>query len=434
VLGVGQPTSNAIMKNKITDKNKSFLVAARVTMANRRKKHRKSRRSYTYRRPALPTILEQPQEELLAALELQNSPRSKRNRWNHSDVVADDEVAGGEDANQASSSSPSSSSPKSVFCLKFVGKLVDVSNLVSPDLKQQCDNDTSGREQEAMCSSSSFAAEVENDSTTSCEQQRTHALLCDIYPTLRNVEDIAELDVDKVLQDCIVMRNNSKSSRSSDSSNSAVERSSIRTSTNNRYLLQQQQVPPMTTSSRGSPRRSSDWGTTPNFTGFSSSSSSRRSDVYQDEPQIESLRHSASTAATNTNRAHQSLFSFSSSSSSSSSPLPLPARVESIEIGPGCSKTLRGADETTRAVKFGFIEHQDCLSCSVPLVYVADAEYVLCPKCRVISPVLSCFGMSTGSCHAFDVNPCKQRPLNFWGSAAGGVGLGLLAGSLPRVG
>jgi hypothetical protein len=91
--------------------------------------------------------------------------------------------------------------------------------------------------------------------------------------------------------------------------------------------------------------------------------------------------------------------------------LPAPDGQIEVEISPGVFALLRGSEETWRAIQVGHFETVVCVCCCNILQYIADAEYVLCPECRVVSPV---------------VNHYRER------SASGqrirrGVGLGLLA-------
>jgi hypothetical protein len=48
---------------------------------------------------------------------------------------------------------------------------------------------------------------------------------------------------------------------------------------------------------------------------------------------------------------------------------------------------LRGADETWNAIMNGGYIPAPCLSCGLDLLCVIDAEYILCPECRVVGPV-----------------------------------------------
>jgi hypothetical protein len=74
-----------------------------------------------------------------------------------------------------------------------------------------------------------------------------------------------------------------------------------------------------------------------------------------------------------------------------------PAQVEQnqfplqVEIAPGVFASVRGANETWAAVEEGNVEHSECICCSMRLVCIADAEYVLCPECRVVIPMSGLF-------------------------------------------
>jgi hypothetical protein len=59
-----------------------------------------------------------------------------------------------------------------------------------------------------------------------------------------------------------------------------------------------------------------------------------------------------------------------------------------IEISPNVWMQLRGADETWEAVQVGGYAPAMCLSCNLDLLAIVDAEYVLCPSCRVVSPIM----------------------------------------------
>jgi hypothetical protein len=78
-----------------------------------------------------------------------------------------------------------------------------------------------------------------------------------------------------------------------------------------------------------------------------------------------------------------------------------------IEISPGLVATIRGAEETKQAIARNFVIYPDCMSCNMNLTCIADADYVICPDCKVISP------SGSNIAHSNDMD---------WG---GGVGLGL---------
>ncbi len=89
-----------------------------------------------------------------------------------------------------------------------------------------------------------------------------------------------------------------------------------------------------------------------------------------------------------------------------------PARTNlQIEISPGVFVRLRGSEETWSAIQSGNSTHATCYSCELSLLCIADAEYVICPACRVVSP------LSTGS-YGQPSNPA---------CTTGGVGLGMQA-------
>lgn len=60
-----------------------------------------------------------------------------------------------------------------------------------------------------------------------------------------------------------------------------------------------------------------------------------------------------------------------------------------LEISPGIFATVRGANETWAAVEDGNVKHSDCICCAIRLICIADAEYALCPECRVVFPLSS---------------------------------------------
>jgi hypothetical protein len=67
--------------------------------------------------------------------------------------------------------------------------------------------------------------------------------------------------------------------------------------------------------------------------------------------------------------------------------LPAPDGQIEVEISPGVFALLRGAEETWRAIQTGNFETVVCVCCCSRMQCIADAEYVLCPECRVVSPV-----------------------------------------------
>jgi hypothetical protein len=76
------------------------------------------------------------------------------------------------------------------------------------------------------------------------------------------------------------------------------------------------------------------------------------------------------------------------SSAKSSSPAVMATRkkeVVHIEIFPGNSQILRGAEETMQALEQNFVTPCKCISCTVEHLCIADAAFVICPTCRCVS-------------------------------------------------
>jgi hypothetical protein len=65
-------------------------------------------------------------------------------------------------------------------------------------------------------------------------------------------------------------------------------------------------------------------------------------------------------------------------------PPPLPSQ-SSIEISPGVQVRLRGADETWKAIEHDYYMPSECICCESTIFCIQDADYVLCPDCRVVS-------------------------------------------------
>ena len=56
-----------------------------------------------------------------------------------------------------------------------------------------------------------------------------------------------------------------------------------------------------------------------------------------------------------------------------------------VEIAPGVRARLRGCKETFECIERDFYTACSCVNCSEQLFGIADAEYVICPLCRVVS-------------------------------------------------
>jgi hypothetical protein len=103
-------------------------------------------------------------------------------------------------------------------------------------------------------------------------------------------------------------------------------------------------------------------------------------------------------------------------------------RYPTIEITPGVYERLRGSEETVRAIERGHITICDCLICNSCLVTIGDAEFVLCPDCKVVSPiVLSDNDSSHEHTKRHYGRECEEPAVR------GGVGLGVHAASCGMV-
>lgn len=69
------------------------------------------------------------------------------------------------------------------------------------------------------------------------------------------------------------------------------------------------------------------------------------------------------------------------------SALPRQESFKSIEVTPGQFMKLRGSEETWRAVCNDFYMPGECQVCNNTIFCIQDADYVLCPTCRVVSPM-----------------------------------------------
>jgi hypothetical protein len=81
-----------------------------------------------------------------------------------------------------------------------------------------------------------------------------------------------------------------------------------------------------------------------------------------------------------------------------------------IEVAPGNFLRLRGAEETWHAIQNDFYSPCICLCCEETLFCIENASYVLCPACRVVSPLEQCHD----------------------GESEGGVGLGFTMENLAK--
>lgn len=58
-----------------------------------------------------------------------------------------------------------------------------------------------------------------------------------------------------------------------------------------------------------------------------------------------------------------------------------------IEVAPGVYKELRGSKETIHAVEQGYAVTTSCFCCGDKLKCLPDVEMIICPDCRIVSPL-----------------------------------------------
>jgi hypothetical protein len=63
-----------------------------------------------------------------------------------------------------------------------------------------------------------------------------------------------------------------------------------------------------------------------------------------------------------------------------------------VQISPGEYMPLRGAQETWEAINNGSSRIVDCVGCQSVLQCVSDCQLVICPDCKLVSPVSLCSG------------------------------------------
>jgi hypothetical protein len=60
---------------------------------------------------------------------------------------------------------------------------------------------------------------------------------------------------------------------------------------------------------------------------------------------------------------------------------------KTIQVAPGVCIKFRGADETWSCIERDFYMPTMCISCMQELCCIQDADYVICPSCRTVSPM-----------------------------------------------
>jgi hypothetical protein len=130
-------------------------------------------------------------------------------------------------------------------------------------------------------------------------------------------------------------------------------------------------VPFLTESDESSQGSGDDWWTDPSV--YSSSSDRKRapiSDLSRSSMPLPSPRYSPSPRLKQQPQQKQQ------------QPQPSPSM---IEISPGVHVRLRGADETWKAIEQDYYMPAECLCCQATIFCIQNADFVLCPDCRVVS-------------------------------------------------
>jgi hypothetical protein len=128
-------------------------------------------------------------------------------------------------------------------------------------------------------------------------------------------------------------------------------------------------VPSLTESDESSQGSGGDWRTDPCV--YSSSNERKRapiSDLSQSNMPSNSPRYSPSPRLQQQEKQQQQQ--------------PSPSM---IEISPGVHACLRGADETWKAIEQDYYMPAECLCCQATIFCIQNADFVLCPDCRVVS-------------------------------------------------
>jgi hypothetical protein len=93
-----------------------------------------------------------------------------------------------------------------------------------------------------------------------------------------------------------------------------------------------------------------------------------------------------------------------------------PAQRDTVEVFPGVFLPVHGRSETLISMQQGQLQRCTCLVCAQTIMCVPQASYILCPDCRVVSPV--------------DTSSDIKKVL--YGPHEGGVGLGMSCPEFDR--
>jgi hypothetical protein len=80
-----------------------------------------------------------------------------------------------------------------------------------------------------------------------------------------------------------------------------------------------------------------------------------------------------------------------------------------VDVEPGVCAPLRSGQDTTDAIGRNFLAETFCLSCTIQLYCIANAQFYICPVCRVVSPLLSGNDGEHGVALGFTEETLKER-------------------------
>lgn len=88
-------------------------------------------------------------------------------------------------------------------------------------------------------------------------------------------------------------------------------------------------------------------------------------------------------------------------------------RAQHLEIEPGLLLPLRGAEETVKSIKAGFVESVYCQACDNELLCIADATFCVCPDCKCVSSVSGAVSSLAETTEAHKLYPGGSVGLGF---------------------
>lgn len=113
--------------------------------------------------------------------------------------------------------------------------------------------------------------------------------------------------------------------------------------------------------------------------------------------------------------------------------------ADDVEITPGLHLRLRGSAETYQAIKYNFYTSHICCVCSTTIYCIFDADYIICPFCKVVDalhkqPNATTNNNSNLKQQCSNQNKFEEDPDDSTTCAenAGGVGLGFSENDLHK--